>query len=85
VDCYGGLLRRRIHVAEKGLMRGYNPKLENFEWRKVPASDKEALSLFESYPNAEDYAEIYREWRSRDGHHDGTHAGGRSGKERREG
>jgi hypothetical protein len=51
-------------VAEKGLMRGYNPKLENFEWRKVPASDKEALSLFESYPNAEDYAEIYREWRA---------------------
>jgi hypothetical protein len=50
-------------VAEKGLMRWYNPKLEHFEWRKVPASDEEALSLFEDYPSAEDHAEVYREWR----------------------
>jgi hypothetical protein len=60
VSCY----RRRVHVAEKGLMRWYNPKIEGFEWRKVPASDKEALSLFEGYPSAEDHAEIYREWRA---------------------
>ncbi len=51
-------------MAEKGLMRWYNPKLEGFEWRVVPQSDAEALSLFGSYPNAEDYTEVYREWRA---------------------
>jgi hypothetical protein len=51
-------------VVEKGLMRWYNPKLEDFEWRKVPASDEEALSLFEGYPSAQDYAEVYGEWRA---------------------
>jgi hypothetical protein len=60
VSCY----RWRVRVAEKGLMRWYNPKREAFEWRKVPASDEEALSLFEGYPGAEEHAEVYREWRA---------------------
>jgi hypothetical protein len=51
-------------MVEKGLMRWYNPKLEDFEWRVVPKSDEEALALFDSYPGAEDYAEVYREWRA---------------------
>jgi hypothetical protein len=45
-------------------MRWYNPKLEDFEWREVPKSDEEALSLLEGYPGAEDHAEVYREWRA---------------------
>ncbi len=50
-------------MAEKGLMRWYNPKLEDFEWREVPTSDKEALTLLESYPSSQAHAEAYREWR----------------------
>jgi hypothetical protein len=28
-------------------MRWYNPKLEDFEWREVPKTNEEALSLLE--------------------------------------
>jgi hypothetical protein len=45
-------------------MRWYNPSLGDFEWREVPLSDKEALSLLEGYPNAHVYAEVYQEWRA---------------------
>ena len=45
-------------------MRWYNPKLEDFEWRAVPESDEEALSLLEDFPDCERYAGIYREWRN---------------------
>ena len=45
-------------------MRWYNPKLKGFEWRDVPNSDEEALSLLDSFPNCERYARIYREWRN---------------------
>ena len=44
-------------------MRWYNPSLGEFEWREVPLSDKEALSLLEGYPNAYLHAEVYKEWR----------------------
>ena len=49
---------------QQGPMRWYNPKLKDFEWREMPTSDKEALSLLEGYPGAEDHAEVYREWRA---------------------
>jgi hypothetical protein len=44
-------------------VRWYNPALEDFEWREVPQSDEEALSLLEGYPRVQAYAEVYREWR----------------------
>ncbi len=44
-------------------MRWYNPSLGDFEWREVPASDEEALSLLEGYPEAHIHAEVYQEWR----------------------
>ena len=50
-------------MAEDARMRWYNPKLGGFEWRELPASDEEALSLLDSYPGAEGHAAIYREWR----------------------
>ena len=51
-------------MAEQNQMRWYNPSLRDFEWREMPKSDKEALSLLEGYPGAEDYAAVYREWRT---------------------
>ena len=44
-------------------MRWYNPSLGGLEWRDVFTSDKEALSLLDGYPGAEDHAQIYRQWR----------------------
>ena len=44
-------------------MRWYNPELEDFEWREVPKSDEEAISLIDGYPSCEPYAEVYKEWR----------------------
>ena len=44
-------------------MRWYNPKLEDFEWREVPKTDEEALSLLEGYAGAEGHAAVYEEWR----------------------
>jgi len=44
-------------------MRWYNPPLGGFEWREVPQSEKEALSLLEGYPGAQAHAEVYQEWR----------------------
>ena len=45
-------------------MRWYNPKLEDFEWRDVPKTDQEGLSLLEGLPDRQRYAGIYREWRN---------------------
>ncbi len=50
-------------MAERGRMRWYNPKLGGFEWRELPASDEEVLSLLDDYPGAEGHAATYREWR----------------------
>ena len=36
-------------MAGSQRMRWYNPKLEDFEWREVPKTDEEALSLLEGY------------------------------------
>ena len=45
------------------LMRWYNPSLGDFEWRRVPQSDEEALALLEGYPGAQLLTEVYQEWR----------------------
>src|SRR5215211_2503725 len=50
-------------VVERNQMRWYNPALGVFEWREVPKSDEEALSLFEGFPDAEAYLLIYWRWR----------------------
>jgi hypothetical protein len=38
-------------MAELQLMRWYNPKGESFEWREVPKSAEDALSLLSSSPS----------------------------------
>ena len=45
------------------LMRWYNPQLGTFEWREVPNTDEEALSLLDGYVGAEAHAALYEEWR----------------------
>ena len=50
-------------MAEQRRMRWYNPSLGGFEWRDVPTSDEEALSLLDGYPDAEAHAQVYRQWR----------------------
>jgi hypothetical protein len=50
-------------VAPRKPMRWYNPRLGAFEWREVPKTDEEALSLFDSYTRAEVHAAVYQEWR----------------------
>jgi hypothetical protein len=44
-------------------MRWYNPKLEGFEWREVPKSDEEALSLLSSSSYPPTSTDTYRYWR----------------------
>jgi hypothetical protein len=44
-------------------IRWYNAMLEDFEWREVPQSDEEALSLLEDSPYASTCTETYWEWR----------------------
>ncbi len=44
-------------------MRWYNPRLGSFEWREVPNTDEEALSLLDGYEGAEAHAAVYEEWR----------------------
>ena len=43
-------------------MRWYNPRLGTFEWREVPESDEEALSLLGGYVGAEAHSAVYVEW-----------------------
>ena len=50
-------------MAPRKLMRWYNPRLGAFEWREVPKTDEEALSLFDSYTRAEVHSAVYQEWR----------------------
>jgi hypothetical protein len=45
-------------------IRWYNPKLGDFEWRRVPQSDQKALALLDGYPGAEDHVAVYRAWRA---------------------
>jgi hypothetical protein len=51
-------------VAEQQRIRWYSPKLEDFEWREVPQSDEETLSLLEDSPYTPICADTYRQWRA---------------------
>jgi hypothetical protein len=51
-------------VAEQGQVRWYNPKLQDFEWRKVPEGDDEALAVLAGSPHTPICQETYREWRA---------------------
>jgi hypothetical protein len=52
-----------VHVLEQAQVRWYNPALEDFEWRKVPQSDEEALSLLDGSWHTSRCTETYKEWR----------------------
>jgi hypothetical protein len=45
-------------MVEPQHMRWYNPDLEVFEWREVPKSDEDALSLLGGSPYARRAARI---------------------------
>ena len=51
-------------MAEQTRIRWYNPKLEDFEWREVPKSDEQTLSLLEGSPYTPICADTYRQWRA---------------------
>jgi hypothetical protein len=57
-------LGRLRHMAHHSRIRWYNPRLNTFEWREVPESDEEALSLLEGSPYSSISTETYREWRN---------------------
>ena len=50
-------------MARHNRIRWYNPRLNTFEWREVPESDEEALSLLEGSPYSATSIQTYREWR----------------------
>jgi hypothetical protein len=50
-------------MAQHSRIRWYNPKLEDFEWRRVPCSDEEVLKLLEGSPYSPTCKETYEEWR----------------------
>jgi hypothetical protein len=66
-------------VSEQTQVRWYNPKLEDFEWREVPQSDEEALSLLEGSPHPRPHGYLWGVAGVGGKHHGGTHASGRSG------
>ena len=45
-------------------VRWYNPAIEDFEWREIPKSDEEALSLLEGSPHTSICKQTYTEWRT---------------------
>jgi hypothetical protein len=51
-------------MAHLSRIRWYNPTLNTFEWREVPESDEEALSLLEAPPCSPICTETYLEWRN---------------------
>ena len=51
-------------MAHHSRIRWYNPRLNTFEWREVPESDEEALSLLKGSPYSAISTQIYREWRN---------------------
>jgi hypothetical protein len=51
-------------MAHLSRIRWYNPRLNTFEWREVPESDEEALSLLEGSPYSPTGTETYRQWRN---------------------
>src|ERR671917_2855177 len=64
----GGIMhhsgRRKGSIVDRHRgMRWYNPTLEAFEWRDVPQSDEEALSVLDGTPYTLTCTRIYQEWR----------------------
>jgi hypothetical protein len=55
-----------VAMAELQRMRWYNPKAGSFEWREVPKSDEEALSLLSGSPHTQSCADTYWYWRKLD-------------------
>jgi hypothetical protein len=51
-------------MAHHSHIRWYNPKLDAFEWRKVPQTNEEALSLLDGSPYSSTCKDTYREWRN---------------------
>ena len=51
-------------IAHHNHIRWYNPKLADFEWRKVPQTDEEALSMLDGSPYSPTCKDTYREWRN---------------------
>jgi hypothetical protein len=47
-----------------GLIRWYNPTLDDFEWREVPQTDERALQALGDSPHSPACTETYREWRN---------------------
>jgi hypothetical protein len=50
-------------MAHNSRIRWYNPKLEDFEWRRVPRSDEEVLKVLDGSPYSPTCKETYGEWR----------------------
>jgi hypothetical protein len=50
-------------MTHHGQIRWYNPTLEDFEWRALPTTDEQALSLLEGSPYSATSTQTYREWR----------------------
>jgi hypothetical protein len=53
-------------MVELQRMRWYNPKDGTFEWREVPKSDEDALSLLRSSSYTQSCTDTYRYWRTLD-------------------
>jgi hypothetical protein len=53
-------------MVELQRMRWYNPKNGSFEWREVPKSDEEALSLLSGSSYTQSCTETYLYWRKLD-------------------
>jgi hypothetical protein len=53
-------------VIELQRMRWYDPKSGSFEWREVPKSDEEALSLLSSSRYTQTCTDTYWYWRKLD-------------------
>jgi len=63
IATYPSGVERGGAVAPRKLMRWYNPRLGSFEWREMPNTDEEALSLLDGYARAEAHAAVYGGWR----------------------
>jgi hypothetical protein len=59
-----GEAAERRSLVEQRQIRWYSPKLEDFEWREVPKSDEEALSLLEGSQHTPTCTDTYRQWRA---------------------
>jgi len=50
-------------MVELQCMRWHNPKDGSFEWREVPKSDEDALSLLGGFPYTRNCSDTYLYWR----------------------